>query len=560
MTGAKTNFPVHLLQVTTAAIVLLLWLSATAVSSQTAIFKFETGESPLSHIQNVGDKETAHQAVVEALRDRSAHSQADFVARLDELEELGKIQSYECMWIVNIIVACGDSLTLMALGDFPGVEKIIGDIPVELIAPVDSEYPGITSDGPENGIRMVRAPEAWALGLDGSGRLVCNFDTGVNGNHEALMSKYRGNNGGAPTECWFDPLTNTDYPIDCNGHGTHTMGIMLGSAGADTVGVAPGAQWIAAGVVDRGGGFQRTVADILAAFQWAAEPDGDPSTTDDVPDVVNNSWGIPIGYYPACDETFWEAIDNLEAAGVVCIFAAGNEGPYGQTVRTPADRITSDFNSFAVGAIDANDSSFHVASFSSRGPSGCDHATIKPEITAPGVMIRSAARNGGYVSLSGTSMAAPHVAGAVAILRQFNPHATPEEIKSALMNSATDLGAQGEDNDYGWGVVDIMRALQLMPGATGVVEVITPDTRAGITIYPNPFNSHTLINLFGSSNGELISIYDLTGRLLQKLELDNSSSAIWDGADCNGRPVSSGIYFARAENHQWRPVKMTLLR
>jgi subtilisin family serine protease len=426
----------------------------------------------------------------------------------------------------------------MALEDFPGVEMIIRDIPVELIAPVDSEYPAITSDGPENGIRMVRAPEAWALGWDGSGRLVCNFDTGVNGNHEALISKYRGNNGGTPAECWFDPLTNTDY----------------------TVGVAPGAQWIAAGVVDRGGGFQRTVADILAAFQWAAEPDSDPSTTEDVPDVVNNSWGIPIGYYPACDETFWEAIDNLEAAGVVCIFAAGNEGPYGQTVRTPADRITSDFNSFAVGAIDANDSTYRVASFSSRGPSGCDHATIKPEITAPGVMIRSAARDGGYVSLSGTSMAAPHVAGAVAILRQYNPHSTPGEVKMALMNSAFDLGQTGEDNNYGWGVVDIMRALQLMPEATEVVEDTTPDTRAGITIYPNPFNTHTLINLPGSSNGELILIYDLRGRLVRKLEFDNSSSVIWDGADRYGRPVSSGIYFARTDVPHWRSIKMTLLK
>ena len=258
------------------------------------------------------------------------------------------------------------------------------------------------------------------------------------------------------------------------------MGIMVGSDGADTVGVAPGAQWIAAGVVDRGNGIQGSITDLLAAFQWAADPDGDPSTTDDVPDVINNSWGIPIGYFPACDQTFWEAIDNLEAAGVVCIFAAGNEGPNPMTIRTPADRITSDFNSFSIGAVNGNDPNMTVASFSSRGPSGCDGVTIKPEVTAPGIAIRSASRTGGYITMSGTSMATPHVAGAVAILRQFNRHATPSEIKQALMLSATDLGQAGEDNDYGWGVINIRRALDFMP---------SPD---------NPFPALASINI---SNG-----------------------------------------------------------
>jgi hypothetical protein len=247
------------------------------------------------------------------------------------------------------------------------------------------------------------------------------------------------------------------------GHGTHTMGTMVGSDGSDTVGVAPGAQWIAAAVVDRGGGIQRTISDLLLAFQWAADPDGNPETTADVPDVVNNSWGIPLGYYPACEATFWEAIDNLEAAGVVCLFAAGNEGSNPSTIRIPGDRVTSNFNSFSVGAVDANSPELPVASFSSRGPSACDNVTIKPEVTAPGVGIRSTSRTGEYTVMSGTSMATPHVAGAVAILRQFNPDATPSEIKLALMNSAHDLGQAGEDNDYGWGVIDIRRALYFMP-------------------------------------------------------------------------------------------------
>lgn len=508
----------------------------------------------------VGNKELGHSLVVEKLMEAAVVSQADFVARLDQLEAQGAIESYHQLWIVNAVVVSAERKMLEELAQFPGVEKIFSEIPVELITPVDTAVSIVSSDGPENGIRIVGAPEAWALGLDGSGRLVCNFDTGVNGNHEALMLKYRGNNGGTASESWFDPFGDTDYPNDCNGHGTHTMGIMLGSSGADTVGVAPGAEWIAAGVVDRGGGFQRTVADIIAAFQWAADPDGDPSTVDDVPDVVNNSWGIPIGYYPACDQTFWEAIDNLEAAGVVCIFAAGNEGPTGETVRTPADRITSSLNTFAVGAVNANDSLLPVAAFSSRGPSGCDQITIKPEIVAPGVMVRSAHRNGGYVSMSGTSMAAPHVAGAVAILRQHNPYATPEEIKLALMNSAIDLGQPGEDNDCGWGIINIGHALQLLPRGTAAEDPTLPDMPVRIGNYPNPFNGSTMILISGAGSGETVIIYDIAGRVVRELSLEQSTSIVWDGADENGRPVSSGIYFARLLRNPGISVKMTLMK
>ncbi|MEE9553550.1 MAG: S8 family peptidase, partial [candidate division Zixibacteria bacterium] len=196
--------------------------------------------------------------------------------------------------------------------------------------------------------------------------------------------------------------------------------------------------------------------------------DGDPSTTDDVPDVINNSWGVPLGYYSACNQTFWEAIDNLEAVGVVCVFAAGNEGPYVASIRTPADRIATEFNSFCVGAVNGNYPDLPIASFSSRGPSGCDSITVKPEVSAPGVSIRSTSKTGGYISMSGTSMATPHVAGAAAILRQFNPNATPSQIKQALMYSALDLGSSGEDNDYGWGVINIRRALNYMPPPMGI--------------------------------------------------------------------------------------------
>jgi len=440
--------------------------------AESVVFQLKSGMPPVTSLLKAGNKISGHKEIVERLQSRAAISQAGFLGKLHSYESAGKVSSYKSLWVANVVIVDAPADIINELALDPDVANVYEDMPVSLVEPVETGTADITSVGHEGGLDVIGATEVWSMGLDGAGSLVCNFDTGVNGNHPALINKYRGNNGGSSSESWFDPYTNTQYPTDLHGHGTHTMGTMLGSEAGDTIGVAPGAQWIAAAVVDRGGGIQRTISDILMAFQWAIDPDGNPNTTDDVPDVVNNSWGIPLGYYPACNETFWQAIDNLEAAGVVCLFAAGNEGPYSSTIRTPADRITTSFNSFSVGAVNGYLPDLPVASFSSRGPSGCDGITIKPEVTAPGVSIRSASRTGTYITMSGTSMATPHVAGAVAILRQFNPDATPQQIKQALMYSARDLGIEGEDNDYGWGVIDIRRALNYMPPPTGIFPAV----------------------------------------------------------------------------------------
>ena len=118
----------------------------------------------------------------------------------------------------------------------------------------------------------------------------------------------------------------------------------------------------------------------------------DANTTSDVPDVILNSWGVPRGLFIPCSQTFWEVIDNVEAAGIVTVFAAGNEGPNPQTMRDPADRAATPLNSFSVGAVDNNKV---IGDFSSRGPSSCDTTQIKPEVVAPGVLVRSSSKDGG---------------------------------------------------------------------------------------------------------------------------------------------------------------------
>ncbi len=362
-------------------------------------------------------------------------------------------------WIVPAYTATLTVADLRKLAFFEGVSRIVPNVQIEAVTPVDVSRASSLSTSVSSELQFLGVPSLWARGLTGRGRLVCSFDTGVEQSHPALSTKWRGNH--CPlSAAWFSKVQPNVLPYDNKGHGTHTMGIMVGSTTADTFGVAPDAEWITAGVIDQGRSLSLTISDIIEAFQWALNPDGDEGTTDDVPDVILNSWGIPAGVFSPCDQTFWAVIDNVEAAGIATVFAAGNEGPDPKTIRNPADRSTSPVNSFAVGSVD---NSGVIASFSSRGPASCDTTQIKPEVVAPGVSVRSSTKNGDYAYMSGTSMSAPFIAGLVALCRQYNPNATVEQIKDALIQSATDLGPTGEDNAYGHGVVDASRLLDYLP-------------------------------------------------------------------------------------------------
>jgi subtilisin family serine protease len=362
-------------------------------------------------------------------------------------------------WIVPSFTATLSLNDLTELHTMEGVARVLPDVSLVSFEPVDSVDAPALSAGVSGHLSMIRVPEVWAQGITGKGRLVCSFDTGVEWDHPALASKWRGNH--VPlSQAWFSTITPDTNPVDRTGHGTHTTGVMVGSTPADTFGVAPDAEWIAAGVIDQGKNLSGTFSDILAAYEWALNPDGDWYTTDDVPDVINNSWGVPKGVLPPCDQTFWQAIDNVEAAGVVVIFAAGNEGPDPSSLRTPGDRASTPLNTFAVAAV-MDDRS--IASFSSRGPGGCDGTAVKPDISAPGYHIYSSFKGDTYKLMDGTSMAAPFISGLVALCREYNPDASVDQIKWAIANSAEDLGAAGKDNAFGYGLVDAVRMLELLP-------------------------------------------------------------------------------------------------
>ena len=388
-------------------------------------------------------------AIVANLRSRSA---VNLVPLIAFLEKNGARRVRE-LWLTNSVAAVLPASTVERLNTYPGISSVR----LDEVIPLPEAMPAAGAPLEWN-IAAVGAGELWNLGFTGQGVVVANMDSGVDVNHPDLTGRWRGG-----TNSWFDAFDPaTTVPRDGDGHGTATMSLMVGGdAGGTAIGVAPGAQWIAARVFDDQG--NATNSTLHQGFQWLLDPDGDPDT-DDAPDVVNNSWGFR-SLVDLCYLEFQTDIQTLKVAGIAVVFSAGNEGSNPSTSISPANNPES----FAVGAID---SSLDIANFSSRGPSACilDNDFF-PEVVAPGVNIKVADLTFGlpiprFTYLDGTSFAAPHVAGGMALLRQAFPGLDPIELESALIDSAVDLGAVGPDDDYGFGMLDVLAAYRTLVPCT----------------------------------------------------------------------------------------------
>lgn len=399
-----------------------------------------------------------HEFVVRNAKAIAKDSQRSLVRDLDRWKREGSVRSFQSFWVTNMIVVEALPQVFDRLVVRADIGTIYANAEVNLREGWDE--PGVRTEGDEGGLRTlpnnlvcVNVQPAWNAGYDGTGTLVATFDSGADGNHPAFASRWRGAQPGVEWwEAWKDPYTGSQFPFDSGSHGTHVLGILTADPPVgDPIGVAPGALWISAGIL-----IQYNVAKIIECYQWAVDPDGNPSTIDDVPDVINNSWGTSAN----CDQTFWNAIDLVEAAGIVNVISVDNSGPSYASVNSPESRALSPTVNFGVGNVNPHLAGYPIANSSGRGPSPCDYTSIKPEVTAPGTQIYSTLPNGGYGLKSGTSMASPHVSGAVAILRQINPDLTVDEVKTALMATAFDRGTAGEDNDYGWGIIDVGSAVQ----------------------------------------------------------------------------------------------------
>lgn len=361
------------------------------------------------------------------------------------------------LWLINGVAATVRVSKLAHLAQRRGVAAI--SLNAALALPPEPE-PAIPAGQPGNpgwtfwNLSETRIPDLWSLGHYGLGVVVATLDTGVDLNHQDLAPNWRGG-----TNSWFDPNGQHPLPYDANGHGTGVMGLMVGgnATGVD-IGAAPGARWIAAKVFNDAG--VSDLAKLHQAYQWVLDPDGDPAT-DDAPDIVNNSWALPATNL--CAGEFAADLALLRAADVAVVFSAGNFGDQAGTSVEPANNP----GSLAVGAVDAYRD---LLLTSSRGPSACG-GSLYPGLVAPGQDIFTAGLTGGgtnptaWAYGTGTSFAAPHVAGAMAVLKSAVPAATSAQLESALLGGALDLGASGPDNASGAGYLDSVAAYLLLASA-----------------------------------------------------------------------------------------------
>lgn len=317
-----------------------------------------------------------------------------------------------------------DHETLATIRRLPYVSRVTVDAPVRALV--------------EPGVVAVRAPEVWSeLGTRGAGVTVAIIDSGIDYRHPMLGG---GIGPGFKVAGGYDFVDGDTDPMDVAGHGTHVAGIVAASSG-ELPGVAPDAELIAYRVLDAFGYGEWS--DVIAALERCVDPNGDGDFSDRV-DVAN----LSLGGAGTPDDPPSRAVDAAVAAGVVVVVAAGNAGQ-AQTIGSPGTAQRA----ITVGAVDASGS---LAPFSSRGPSALRYA-IKPDVVAPGVFVVSTYPGGGTLALSGTSMAAPHVAGAAALLRALHPAWTPDDVKSALVSTARatpDAGVMAA----GAGLVDARRA------------------------------------------------------------------------------------------------------
>jgi len=426
-------------------------------------------------------------AMIRSLRTRAERSRQPLQEILDR-HGTGTVRR---LWLVNGIALRATPALIEEISAIPQVASIELDRVIE--APVVE--PAALTGPAEANIELVNAPELWSLGYTGQQVTIAIVDTGVDANHPDLVSRWRGGDNS-----WFDPTgEHPDRPVDLDGHGTGVTGLVLGgNADGSFIGVAPDAQWIAVKIFnDRG---QALTSTIHAGYQWLLDPDGDPET-DDAPDIVNNSWGLNPEEGGNCDRTFEDDIQSLKAAGIAVVFSAGNSGPDSNSSVSPANYR----DSFAVGSVGTFISETEISDFSARGPSACD-GTIFPEVVAAGDAphryedtllvygIKTSdltSRDHPYAYVAGTSFSAPQVSGVMALLLSAVPEASVDMIETAIMQSATDLGPFGEDNAYGYGLVNALAAYHLLAGQfhMSVTDSIAPADDSLLSFGEIPLNS-----------------------------------------------------------------------
>ncbi len=428
------------------------------------LFVILKDQADLSSIRQITDIDERRMAAYQMLVQHANETQADLRNTFDDLGV-----EYTPYYLVNAVEVRGGTFVRLYLSTLPEVDRVI---PSPRLRPVDqAEDSAFAAPGVESApssvqwnVSMIGADRVWEeFGVRGEGIVIGQSDSGADVNHPELKETYRGNVGGDDYN-WFDPWNGRSSPYDDGGHGTHTLGTIVGQNG---IGIAPGATWFACANLNRNLANPALYLDcmqfMLAPFPQGGDPlaDGDPTLA---ADVLNNSWGCPE--IEGCDpNALLPAANHLRDAGIFVVVSTGNDGPACSTVSAPLSLYDS---VFSVGAID---SSGNVAFFSSRGPvTADDSGRMKPDIVAPGVDILSSMPGGTYGSNSGTSMAGPHVAGAVALLWSADPSLVGDinRTEELLIQAADPYTGSMEgcfvgdipNAAYGYGVLDVYEAVQ----------------------------------------------------------------------------------------------------
>jgi serine protease AprX len=407
--------------------------------------------------------------VFDTLHAHADRSQAAIRALLDRLNV-----PYRAHWITNLItVVQGDLGLVRTLASRADVSRIEPNdwvrssiLPTRPATPALSSVPG----GVGWNVSRVKAPAAWRRGFTGQGIVVGEIDTGFQWDHPALKPHYRGWNGSSADHNynWFDEVAGSQVPVDANGHGTATLGSVVGDdGGTNKIGVAPGAQWIGCRAMDENGeGSPETYIGCLEFMVAPTDLQGNNPDPSKAPVAVNNSWFCSLDDGECPDQSvLLPAIQDVRAAGIVPVVAAGNSGPDCATIGVNGPPAQYD-ESFTVGAVTFENA---LASFSSRGPASFQGTRLKPDMVAPGEDVRTSWPPNAYAFESGTSMASPHVVGVIALIYSAKPtmigdvDRTERLIeKTAAHYNSSECSSNGTfpNNLYGWGLPDAGRAVK----------------------------------------------------------------------------------------------------
>jgi len=485
-------------------------LNDTDDSKSTSIVIFLADQANVSAAYNMTDQDARGWFVYNTLTKHAEQTQAGLQGLLKERGV--KFQSY---WAANMIITTADRTLVELVAARADVARIDSNKPARWIEDPEVASFSLAPKSPntvEWGVANVNAPAVWALGFTGQGIVIGELDTGTRWTHAALMPKYRGWNGTSADHNynWHDAIhssvgnpcgNNSPFPCDDFGHGTHTAGTSVGDDGSgNQIGVAPGARWIACRNMDQGNG---TPATYTECFQFTIAPtdlSGNNPNPALRPHVLNNSWTCPASEGCTTRAELETIVNNTEAAGIFVEASAGNGGPGCSTVAEPPAIYSA---AFTTGAIDITNT---LAAFSSRGPSTYYTPNLlKPNISAPGVSVRSSyvTSDSAYTTLSGTSMAGPHVVGVVALLWSARPQLLRNiaATKSILQNTANPdviLGSpqtcggtpstQIPNNSFGHGRVDALAAVNSVPTAapanlSGTITDANGSALAGVALH-----------------------------------------------------------------------------